>query len=102
MANQICEALKSVHPKQTLQKSAGKVLEGPCGLDEPWVWTALRDFGQLDRHHMDGLQRFQPACTPYQHLHTFYSDKRVVYLCTSWQSADTFMNDLDPRHNTEI
>lgn len=55
VANQICEALKSVHPKQTLQKSAGKVLEGPCGLDEPWVWTALRDFGQLDRHHMDDL-----------------------------------------------
>lgn len=55
VANQICEALKSVHPKQTLQKSAGKVLEGPCGLDEPWVWTALRDFGQLERHHMDDL-----------------------------------------------
>ena len=44
VANQMCEVLKSVHPKQTLEKSSGKVLEGPCGLDEPWVWTALRDF----------------------------------------------------------
>lgn len=40
MGNQIKEFQLSLHPEQILKRSAGSPPEGPCVLDELWVWTA--------------------------------------------------------------